>query len=93
MKKLANNNKSDLSDLWYSTKITELARKNNETSTLMTVLTDRLKDYLDLNINLCCNCHDLKGKLQCSRCKIVYYCSSECHKLHWKHHKLECKVK
>lgn len=28
---------------------------------------------------------------RCSRCKITYYCSAECQKRHWGHHKLTCK--
>jgi len=31
-----------------------------------------------------------KDLMSCSRCKVVYYCSKECQRLHWKKHKQEC---
>ncbi|KAF9239784.1 hypothetical protein BU15DRAFT_46298 [Melanogaster broomeanus] len=30
------------------------------------------------------------GKLACSACKLVSYCSKECQKIHWKIHKRDC---
>lgn len=73
-------------------KITELSSENNDTSTLMTILTDRLKGYLDpSHITLCCfpKCYS-QAKLKCSRCLDVYYCSKSCQKSHWKSHKIDC---
>ncbi|KAJ7868581.1 hypothetical protein B0H14DRAFT_3132623 [Mycena olivaceomarginata] len=29
--------------------------------------------------------------LRCNNCKYIYYCSKECQKSHWKHHKVECR--
>ncbi|KAJ6600034.1 hypothetical protein DFH09DRAFT_1129272 [Mycena vulgaris] len=29
--------------------------------------------------------------LRCNNCKYIYYCSKECQKEHWKHHKIECR--
>ncbi|KAJ7770689.1 hypothetical protein B0H16DRAFT_1685922 [Mycena metata] len=29
--------------------------------------------------------------LRCNNCKYIYYCSRECQKSHWKHHKVECR--
>ena len=35
----------------------------------------------------CCN----KGKHQCNRCHLAFYCSTECQRTDWKrHHKYEC---
>ncbi|KAJ2915828.1 hypothetical protein MD484_g4584, partial [Candolleomyces efflorescens] len=34
---------------------------------------------------------DKPGKLSCSGCKLVSYCSKECQKGHWKLHKQDCK--
>ncbi|KAJ7669378.1 hypothetical protein DFH06DRAFT_182474 [Mycena polygramma] len=28
---------------------------------------------------------------RCNNCKYIYYCSKECQKSHWKHHKVECR--
>mmetsp|Transcript_5810 Transcript_5810/g.8719 ORF Transcript_5810/g.8719 Transcript_5810/m.8719 type:complete len:406 (+) Transcript_5810:58-1275(+) len=45
----------------------------------------------------CVNCGisedtSTKGKLmQCSRCKLAYYCSKECQRADWKKHKVFCK--
>lgn len=32
-----------------------------------------------------------QGRLACSACKLVSYCSKECQGAHWKHHKRDCK--
>lgn len=71
--------------------IVELSSKCNDTSTLMTVLTDRLKDFLDPSVILCSSpkCY-LKGKSRCSRCQSVCYCSTGCQQSDWKYHKLNC---
>ncbi|KAJ6572130.1 hypothetical protein B0H19DRAFT_1256040 [Mycena capillaripes] len=29
--------------------------------------------------------------LKCNNCKYIYYCSRECQRAHWKHHKVECR--
>jgi len=34
---------------------------------------------------------DEKKMLRCAGCKTYYYCSKECQKLHWSHHKRFCK--
>ena len=41
----------------------------------------------------CCNpkCEN-KGKLRCSKCKLVYYCGKECQRDMWSNHKSTCKV-
>ena len=67
------------------------ASSNNKTYTLMKVLADRLTDYLKPKIDLCSRCCRA-GTNVCSRCRKVYYCSSECQKSHWKLHKLVCKA-
>jgi len=36
------------------------------------------------------NCNEI-GKLKCSACASVYYCSSQCQKAHWSTHKTNCK--
>ena len=69
------------------------ASSSNKTFTLMKVLADRLTEYLKpKKIELCYNLKCSKeGTKKCSRCHTVYYCSLECQKSHWKHHKLVCK--
>ena len=67
------------------------ASSSNKTFTLMTVLVDRLKEYLKPKIDLCSKCCK-EGTNVCSRCRTVYYCSPECQKSHWKTHKLVCKA-
>lgn len=32
------------------------------------------------------------GKLSCSACKLVHYCSKSCQTSHWKYHKVWCKI-
>jgi len=56
---------------------------------LMAVLTSYLKEFLEPRIILCSTCN-LQGLLRCSRCKEVYYCSSQCQRNDWRHHKLVC---
>jgi len=49
-----------------------------------------LKEALDK----CSNCKvlpsDDKPSLQCGRCKIIFYCSLKCQKIHWSEHKKTC---
>ena len=40
---------------------------------------------------LCAQCQSAPGHSTCARCKVVYYCSAECQKRHWKTHKAVCK--
>jgi hypothetical protein len=51
-------------------------------------------DFLDSGILVlpaaCPNCNVGAGKLRCSRCKQVKYCSRACQKAHWKAHKKLC---
>ena len=42
------------------------------------------------NIIECANCNKTKKLKKCARCTIVYYCSTECQKSHWKTHKPNC---
>ena len=44
------------------------------------------------NIYVCENCgkSGIEKLRKCGRCKISYYCSSECQKVRWDSHKLEC---
>ena len=62
---------------------------SDKTSALMAVLTSYLKEFLQPSIILCSRCN-LEGLLRCSRCKEVYYCSSQCQRNDWRHHKLVC---
>lgn len=39
---------------------------------------------------LCANCSEQLGIKQCGRCKQEKYCSLQCQKTHWKHHKQNC---
>ncbi|KAF8891945.1 hypothetical protein CPB84DRAFT_1783894 [Gymnopilus junonius] len=34
---------------------------------------------------------DKEGKMACTACKLVSYCSKECQREHWRHHKQDCK--
>jgi hypothetical protein len=41
----------------------------------------------------CANCLAIKEKMHlCERCRVTWYCSSECQKAHWKQHKIECDI-
>ncbi|RIB13965.1 hypothetical protein C2G38_2018828 [Gigaspora rosea] len=44
------------------------------------------------NINATNNfvCKNIGDKL-CKNCRVIFYCSRECQKMHWKFHKIECK--
>ena len=43
-----------------------------------------------------CNCCQAEEKAvpfkRCSTCKLVFYCSAECHRRHWNEHQVICKV-
>ena len=39
----------------------------------------------------CSACFKTPAPKRCSRCKSVFYCSSQCQKSHWKFHRAECK--
>jgi len=67
------------------------ASSSDKTYTLMKILSDRLKDYLKPKIDQCSNCYKI-GTHVCSRCRITYFCSQNCQKSKWKHHKLVCKA-
>jgi len=41
---------------------------------------------------LCASCFEADGKLRCSSCKAVYYCSQKCQKRKWKFHKTNCMI-
>ena len=41
----------------------------------------------------CAACGEAGASLKCGGCGLVYYCSRECQKKHWKVHKKECKTK
>ncbi|KAJ7064480.1 hypothetical protein C8F01DRAFT_1127018 [Mycena amicta] len=46
--------------------------------------------------NICAKCHEPspRGELKrCSRCQMVWYCSSQCQNLDWKEHKRACGLK
>jgi len=47
----------------------------------------------DHGIKYCANCHIINAKMDiCGGCKEVCYCSKDCQKIHWKLHKLSCKL-
>ncbi|KAF0559057.1 hypothetical protein F8M41_007025 [Gigaspora margarita] len=35
-------------------------------------------------------CKNIGDKL-CTNCRVIFYCSKECQKMHWKYHKIDCK--
>jgi MYND finger/Domain of unknown function (DUF4470) len=41
----------------------------------------------------CANCSSAGSTSRCSRCRRVYYCSRDCQRRHWKHHKKTCNDK
>lgn len=43
---------------------------------------------------VCAGCGrvDQGGKMRCCPCKAVHYCGAECHRAHWKVHKVVCGV-
>jgi tetratricopeptide (TPR) repeat protein len=41
---------------------------------------------------VCDACEENNPPLRCSRCKVAYYCSSECQRMHWKEHKSDCQL-
>lgn len=49
-----------------------------------------LKAQVHKNVIECAKCKKTKKLKKCARCKIVYYCSAECQKSHWKTHKPTC---
>lgn len=49
------------------------------------------KEVGDPPVAPCDKCNKENAHLRCSSCKIVYYCTAECQKKHWKTHKLQCK--
>ena len=70
----------------------QLASSSDKTSTLMTVLSSYLKEFLTeqpRQFNLCGGCHR-QGDLKCSRCKRVFYCSAACQRSDWRIHKSTC---
>lgn len=40
----------------------------------------------------CAHCGQMGAQKRCSRCSSVYYCNVDCHKAHWKEHKLVCRA-
>lgn len=50
------------------------------------------RDDAEKSQNPCAHCQVAHCENICSRCKKVFYCSSECQKAHWKVHKDICKI-
>ena len=52
----------------------------------------RLIDNQYVNAYMCQNCNkqDDSKYFRCSVCEAAYYCSKECQKAHWCHHKIFC---
>jgi hypothetical protein len=49
------------------------------------------KPIKNTNDNECYVCRG-DGKLNCSACKLVFYCGKSCQASHWKYHKVWCKI-
>ena len=47
-------------------------------------------DHQMMFFKLCYGCDKQGATLKCSACKIAAYCSTECQRNHWKHHKSSC---
>ncbi|KAF8137398.1 hypothetical protein EV363DRAFT_1394947 [Boletus edulis] len=65
---------------------------------MMDNIVDRASKFPPLEVLPCANVNVEKqaicekpGKLACSSCKLVSYCSKECQKAHWATHKSDCK--
>ena len=71
--------------------VEHFSNNDSKTFTLMVVLSSYLKEFLQPKIILCNSC-DLQGSLRCSRCREVYYCSTQCQKSDWKNHKHYCSI-
>ncbi|CAG8808626.1 7169_t:CDS:1, partial [Dentiscutata erythropus] len=52
----------------------------------------QLEQVMCANINVTTRftCKNVGDKL-CTNCRVIFYCSKECQKMHWKFHKTECK--
>ena len=55
---------------------------------------DKVMEELKEALDRCANCKELpsddKPFARCSRCKMIFYCSSKCQKVHWSEHKKTC---
>ena len=48
--------------------------------------------YIRLTEKTCSQCGYMKPDLKmCSRCKLTFYCSDECHSIHWNLHQQWCR--
>lgn len=56
------------------------------------LVTEVEPDVLLLSDGWGCGCCHRYAKKRCSRCGILRYCSEECQRNDWSHHKLQCKV-
>ena len=51
---------------------------------------EKMKNIMQ-NYHNCGNCKKENCKSKCAGCELIYYCSTECQRLHWKEHKKECR--
>lgn len=69
---------------------------NSQVPTLATLLHETKprwtkEEYRGFLRRKCGACLELGATSRCSGCRRVLYCSGECQKKHWRHHKQECK--
>ena len=53
---------------------------------------DQILSYTTNGRKDCFRCGKENCNLKCANCKVARYCSKECQKLHWKHHKKVCVI-
>ena len=78
---------------------TALKRAVLEKKDFMTILSFSKRDncapalvFCPLIAVSCRTCGTLSNLKQCRGCQYVFYCSTQCQRLHWKSHKIDCKT-